>query len=122
MVDPEPLLERAVHLIRLPGASDRLPELVDGGAGLRCPLTGHVFGFQDGVLDLLPADGPRTFSQRALDTNATTWFYDRVRDWVMTAVGLPPFSVEVVNIQRRLEATSGDVIVDLACGHGNFTV
>jgi ubiquinone/menaquinone biosynthesis C-methylase UbiE len=40
----------------------------------------------------------------------------------MTAVGLPTFSVEVANIQRRLDATTGDVIVDLACGHGNFTV
>lgn len=122
MIDAEALLGRAVHLIRLPGAPDRAPELVDGGAGLRCPVTGRVFRYQDGVLDLLLNHGPRTVSQRALDTSVTTWFYDHMRDWIMAAGGLPSFSVEVANIQRRLGAIPGDVIVDLACGHGNFTV
>jgi ubiquinone/menaquinone biosynthesis C-methylase UbiE len=122
MIDAEVLLGRAVHLIRVPGVPDRAPELVGGGVGLRCPLTGRVFRYQDGVLDLLLDHGPRTVSQRALDTNFTTWLYDRTRGWVMAAGGLPSFSIEVANIQRRLGATPGDVIVDLACGHGNFTV
>jgi hypothetical protein len=43
-----------------------------------------VFRYQDGVLDLLLNHGPRTVSQRALDTSFTTWFYDRMRDWIMT--------------------------------------
>ncbi len=67
-------------------------------------------------------DGPKTISQRALDTAFTAWLYDRVRESILRFTGMPDFETEVSNIQARLEVRSGDVIVDLACGHGNFTI
>lgn len=116
------LLERAALLLRLPASPDRLPEVLPEGAGLRCPFTGRIFPYRDGVLDLLDADQDTTFTQEFLDTSFTAWAYDRFRGWITRALGVPDFAEEVVRIQRALQAQPGDEILDLACGHGNFTV
>lgn len=90
--------------------------------GLRCAATGAEFPVRDGVLDLLPHDGPRTPSQRALDTRFTAWLYDRVREPLLRVAGMPDFATEVATVQERLRVGPGDVVLDLACGHGNFTL
>ena len=118
----EHLLRRASALIRLPSSSERVPEVGAGGSGVRCPSTGTVFPYRDGILDLLPNDGPRTLSQRSLDTALTAWLYDRTRESILKLAGLPDFATEVGNIVSRLQVQPGDVVVDLACGHGNFTM
>jgi ubiquinone/menaquinone biosynthesis C-methylase UbiE len=118
----ESLLERAVPLIRLPSCRDQVPEVSRGGAGLRCPTSGTEFPYRHGMLDVLPEEGPKTLSQRSLDTAFTTWLYDRGRESALKLAGLPDFKTEVANIQTRLQVGPGDVVIDLACGHGNFTV
>ena len=118
----EHLLRRAAALIRLPSAPDRVPEVGSGGSGLQCPVTGTEFLYHDGILDLLPNDGPKTLSQRSLDTAFTAWLYDRTREAFLRLAGLPDFETEVGNILSRLQAQPGDVVIDLACGHGNFTM
>jgi demethylmenaquinone methyltransferase/2-methoxy-6-polyprenyl-1,4-benzoquinol methylase len=35
---------------------------------------------------------------------------------------MPPFPVEVARIQEQLQVSPGDRLLDLACGHGNFTI
>jgi ubiquinone/menaquinone biosynthesis C-methylase UbiE/uncharacterized protein YbaR (Trm112 family) len=120
MTAPEDLLGRAARLLRLPSSPDREPEVV--GAGLVCPATGRAFPFRDGVLDLLPEDGPKTLSQWSLDTAPTAWLYDRARDGLLRLGGLADFPTEVARIQSRLGVVPGDAVVDLACGHGNFTL
>lgn len=122
MTQPEPLLRRASALLRLPSSPDRVPEVTSGGTGLRCPTTGSEFFYRDGVLDLLPEDGRRTLSQRSLDTAVTAWLYDRTRESILKLAGLPELRTEVANLQERLQVRPGDVVVDLACGHGNFTI
>src|SRR5438552_3708956 len=62
----EHLLRRAAALVRLPSAPDRVPEVGSGGSGLECPVTGTEFLYHDGILDLLPNDGPKTLSHRSL--------------------------------------------------------
>ncbi|MGH7857671.1 MAG: class I SAM-dependent methyltransferase, partial [Candidatus Binatia bacterium] len=64
----------------------------------------------------------RTWSQWALDTRLTTWVYDRTRDATMRIAGLGDFAGEVGRIQEGLGVSRGDVVLDLACGHGNFTL
>jgi ubiquinone/menaquinone biosynthesis C-methylase UbiE len=82
-------------------------------------LGSHV---RDGVLDLLGGAFTPTFTQRTLDTAFTAWFYDTVRDRLTGTVGMPDFPTEFDNLVERLALGEGDVVLDVACGHGNFTV
>ena len=97
------VLARALPLLRLaPGTS--LPPVADG------------------VLDLLdPAFAP-TATQRSLDTPATAWLYEFLRDRAVLWIGMPDFATEVRTVVGRLDLAPGDFVLDLACGHGNFTV
>jgi ubiquinone/menaquinone biosynthesis C-methylase UbiE len=115
------ILERAAPFLRLPGSPDRPPEVLAGGEGLREPGTGRVFPYRDGILDLLGEGRRRTLSQLSLDTAVTAWLYDRMRDSLLRLAGMPDFATEVATIQSRLQLAPGDVVLDLACGHGNFT-
>jgi ubiquinone/menaquinone biosynthesis C-methylase UbiE len=116
------LLKRAAPLLRLPTSPDRPAEVLPDGSGLRCPVTGCTFSYHNGVLDLLSTGQDKTFTQDFLDTSFTAWAYDRFRGWLTRALNSPDFPVEVAHIQRVLQARAGDIILDLACGHGNFTV
>lgn len=116
------LLERAVPLLRLPTSPDRPPELLPDGSGLRCPATSKIYPYRNGVLDLLGDALEKTFAQHVLDTPFTAWVYDRFRAWITSALGVPDFPEEVAQVHQRLQARADDTILDLACGHGNFTV
>lgn len=111
-------LERAASLFRLPGA----PSVTADRGGLRDPATGRVVPVRGGVLDLLGGDFAPTPTQRILDTRVTAWLYDAVRERWARAAGLPRFPDEVRAVARRLALAEGDVVLDVACGHGNFTV
>ncbi|MGH7821913.1 MAG: methyltransferase domain-containing protein [Candidatus Binatia bacterium] len=116
-------LERALPHLRLCMDPRCALEILDGGEALRCRPHGRVFGFHDGFLDLLgEAPRRRTLSQQALDTRLTTWLYERGRDGAMRLVGLGDFATEAARIQAALGIEAGDTVLDLACGHGNFTV
>ncbi|AHH19046.1 methyltransferase domain-containing protein [Nocardia nova SH22a] len=76
----------------------------------------------DGIIETLPPSTVRTLSQRALDTEFTAWLYDRGRDRLLRLAGQPDFATEAGHIEAQLRPEAGDVVLDLACGHGNFTV
>jgi ubiquinone/menaquinone biosynthesis C-methylase UbiE len=85
-------------------------------------VTGHIFPYENGMLDFLQLEGERTFAQRTLDTKLTAWLYDRLRESLCRVLRLPRFSAEVEMIQDKLQLGPGDVVLDLACGAGHFTV
>ena len=112
-------LERAAPLLRLPDAYDVTPvahgdEIVDPRSGRRWRVVG-------GVLDLLGDRFAPTPTQRMLDTWVTAWLYDLLRDAVAPLVGMSDFENEARDAAGRLGLTRGDVVLDVACGHGNFT-
>jgi SAM-dependent methyltransferase len=111
-------LVRAAPLLRLPATPEPLPD----GSGLRDPATGRLLALREGVLDLLGGGFAPTPTQRLLDTRATAWLYDALRDRGTRWIGMPRFTDEVEAVVRRLALAPGDVVLDVACGHGNFTV
>ena len=115
------LLTKAAPLLRLPSSPDAPPEVLTDGTGLRCPATGRVYPYRGGVLDVLAPELALTFAQTFLTSKANAWAYDRFRGLLVRALGCPSFRGEVSAIQKRLNVGPGDCILDLACGHGNFT-
>lgn len=115
-------LARAAPVLRLPTSPARAPEVLPDGGGLRCATTGRTYPYRNGVLDLLEADVPLTQTQHLLNTPLTAWAYDRARDALLRLFGAPDFPTEVTEIQRAQQLRAGDTILDLACGHGVFTV
>lgn len=123
MSGPVDLLRRGATILRVPTAPERAPDVLADGSGLRCPSTGRVYPWRDGVLDLLLEEPrERSLAQRAFDTALGAWLYDRGRVALMRLVGLPGFATEVAAMQARLRLVPGDVVLDLACGQGNFSV
>jgi ubiquinone/menaquinone biosynthesis C-methylase UbiE len=116
------LRTRAAPLLRLPTSHDRQPEMLPDGSGLRCPATGRVYPYRGGVLDLLEKQHALTVTQKSLDTPFTAWAYDRFRGALTRLLNMPDLPVEVAMIQEHLGAQAGDIVLDLACGPGNFTV
>lgn len=105
----------------MPGPSN--PETLERAA----PLFGRSAAelaprVRDGVLDLLATDFAPTPTQRSLDNAPMAWLYDRVRDVLAPPIGMPAFADEVREVAARLALAPGDVVLDVACGHGNFTV
>jgi ubiquinone/menaquinone biosynthesis C-methylase UbiE len=118
---PRTPLGRAAPLFRLPGSS-AVPEPTADRSGLRDPESGRCFPVERGVLDLLGDGFAPTLTQRSLDTRPTAWLYDRFRDVFAPRVGMPRFADEADQVASRLALAAGDVVLDVACGHGNFTV
>lgn len=116
------LLVYAAPLLRLPTSPDQPPEVLPDGDGLRCPATGRIYPYRNGLLELLEGELTLTRVQQMLDTPLTAWAYDRFRDALQRLCGLPTFAVEVATIQEHLRVGPGDTLLDLACGHGNFTI
>jgi len=77
---------------------------------------------ENGVLDLLGDAFAPTPTQRMLDTRFTAWFYDRTRNALAPWTGMAPFELEAQQLADRLALAPGDLVLDVACGHGNFTV
>ena len=87
---------------------------------LRLPPDAHVG--PGGVLDLLGTRFAPTPAQRMLDTRFTAWFYDVTRNALAPVVGMARFPREAQELADRLRLQPGDAVLDVACGHGNFTV
>ena len=115
------VLERAASLLRLPG-SDAAPAVDPSLPGLRFPDGGRAVSLRAGVLDLLGDDFAATATQQSLDSPLSAGLYDRVRDVLAPLIGMPRFPDEVAEVMERLSLGEGEVVLDLACGHGNFTV
>lgn len=88
---------------------------------LRMPDSPAPRQLESGVLDLLGDRFAPTPTQRSLDTRVTAWLYDRTRDALAPRFGMPDFAHEAGDIARRLALVPGDIVLDVACGPGNFT-
>lgn len=120
MSAPSTALSRALPLLELPGE----PSSWDwSGGALRNTQSGQAFPVSRCVLDLLGDRFRPTLIQRMLDTRLTAALYDYSRDvGLRWGAGVRSFADEAERIRSRLDLQPGQVVLDLACGHGNFTV
>jgi ubiquinone/menaquinone biosynthesis C-methylase UbiE len=118
----EKILARTARLLRSPGGGGAAPKLCHAPLGLRFAEDDRNVPFENGILDLVGGRFRPTFTQRTLDTRVSAWAYDVLRDSLAPMTGMPRFLTEVDEIVEALSLRPGDTVVDLACGHGNFTV
>lgn len=114
-------LVSAYPLLRLSGAPEAQLELLPGGEGLRRADTGERFELRGGVLDLLDPGFRATDAQKILDRGWSAGIYDWARPRLPRLLGMPAFADEVTEVVERLALGTGDQVLDIACGQGNFT-
>src|SRR5262245_12658391 len=106
-----PAFEKLLPLLRSPGDSQAWQVSIADSS----PPPG-------GVLDLLGDRFRPTLVQRLLDTRVTAALYDYTRELSLRlATDVKSFADEVAMIAARLQVRPGQTVLDLACGHGNFT-
>lgn len=105
-------------------ARERLTEILAGDAAARAA---EPKAWEKGYLDLLGSDGPGStgFAQNLMLTRAVPAIYERWwrPAWGRAVMGVTgPGMAEEVRIARLfLGLTSGDRVLDVACGPGNFS-
>lgn len=119
-------LERALGLLECPRCHDgSLAVAADGAAGviaLRCGGCDRFFPHRAGILDMLGGGGQRlTPAQKALQAATLARAYAWTRDPMTFFVAGYTFRREVQQMEEALELRAGDTVLDVACGHGNFT-
>jgi SAM-dependent methyltransferase len=117
------LLERACPLLRCPACLRlRLEVLTSGPTGLACDACGRVFIHADGVLNLYTGPELFTGAQRSLQSRMLTALYERFR-WLLAKAIIGCTSEEEVDrFERTPDLKTGDALLDVACGPGNFTL
>jgi len=97
----------------------------DGAAGdmaVRCNGCTRSFPYRAGILDMLGGDEQRlTLAQRSLQAGTLARAYAWTRDPMALLVAGYTFRREVQQMEEVLGLQAGDTVMDVACGHGNFT-
>jgi len=93
-----------------------------GGIGVRCGGCGRSFLYRAGILDML-GDGEQdlTLAQKSLQGATLARAYTWARDPLTFVVAGYTFRREVQTMEQALDLRAGDTVLDVACGHGNFT-
>ena len=120
--NPTSALRRAALLLRLSDSDGPPPDVAETGDTLVCPATGRTVVVCDGIVDLLGKEFAPSLGQRMLDTASSAWLYDWIRPHFGPLIGMPSFASEVQNVAERLGLERGATVLDIACGHGNFTL
>jgi ubiquinone/menaquinone biosynthesis C-methylase UbiE len=121
-LDVRSAIARAAPMLRLPTSPDRPPEVLTGGNGLRCSVSGRVYPYRGGVLNLLAEEPGLTTAQHLWNVPVAAWAYDRFREILYALVGALGFPAEAALMQAKLQLRPNDIVLDLACGPGVFTV
>ncbi|MDP2950194.1 MAG: methyltransferase domain-containing protein, partial [Chloroflexota bacterium] len=122
----EQILETALGLLECPGCRQRPLDMVGddpaGDRGLLCNECKQFFPYRAGILDML-GDGEQQFTlaQKSLQASMLVKAYARIRDPLALFVAGYTFRQEVQKVEHALDLRPGDTVLDVACGHGNFT-
>jgi ubiquinone/menaquinone biosynthesis C-methylase UbiE len=119
-------LERALGLLECPGCHQGPLAVVGDGAagdgGLRCAGCDQFFPYRAGILDMLGGGEQRlTLAQKSLQGMTLAKAYAWTRDPMTLLVAGYTFRREVQKMEQALDLRAGDTVLDVACGHGNFT-
>ena len=119
-------LEKALSLLECPGCHQGPLAVAGDGAdsdmGVRCKECGRSFPYRAGILDMLGnGDQQLTFAQKSLQAATLAKAYAWTRDPLTLLVAGHTFGREVQGMEQALDLQSGDTVLDVACGHGNFT-
>lgn len=119
-------LERALGLLECPRCRQGNLAVVGDGAAddvaVLCRGCDQAFPYRAGILDMLREGEQRlTPAQRSLQDGMLTQAYALTRDPMVLLAGGYTFGREVRQLEEVLDLSPGDTVLDVACGHGNFT-
>jgi len=122
----EESLETALGLLECPGCRQGSLDMVGddtaGGRGLRCKECEQFFSYRAGILDMLGESQQQfTLAQKSFQASMLVKAYARIRDPLALFVAGYTFNQEVQKVEHALDLRPGDTVLDVACGHGNFT-
>ena len=119
-------LERALGLLECPGCRQGPLVMVGDGAagdrGMLCSGCNQFFPYRGGILDMLgEGEQQLTLAQKSLQAATLAKAYARTRDPLTLLVAGLTFRQEVRKVEQALDLGAGHTVLDVACGHGNFT-
>jgi SAM-dependent methyltransferase len=119
-------LEKALGLLECPKCRwsplGTAGDDADQSKRFRCPECRQLFSYQTGILDMLGDDKQQlTLAQKSLQGTVLAKGYAWIRDPLALLVVGCTFGQEAEMVEDRLDLQAGDTVLDIACGHGNFT-
>ncbi len=115
-------IEKLAGLLQCPSCHRGGLEPAAGERDALCSECGAGFSWDAGYLDLLGDERQRhTLAQRFLQSRAMAMGYSYFRNLLALMLVGYSFEQEVVKVADELELRPGEAVLDIACGHGNFT-
>jgi len=118
---PRPRIERFLDRLRCPACGH---DKFDRGADvLTCKACRRDYDRSAGIVDLAPRDlEPGGFAQRVMESRLYSKVYENLaRPWLTSLVSERSMSDEKELSTDLLELDQDSVVLDVACGTGNFT-
>jgi ubiquinone/menaquinone biosynthesis C-methylase UbiE/uncharacterized protein YbaR (Trm112 family) len=118
---PRPRVDRFLKRLRCPACGHDQFERGDGT--LTCTACRREYDRRGGITDLAPPDlRPGGLAQRVMESELYTKVYEKyARPWLTSLVSDRSLADEKALAAEYLELDQDSVVLDIACGTGNFT-
>jgi SAM-dependent methyltransferase len=112
---------RVLELLQCPECRQGRLAFAESEAALKCEHCGEHFQVQRGILDLLRKED-RPLANKAYGPLYTRWYDFGYARRTFRKLGQGQFLNEFIEFTRPMKLQSTDIVVDVGCGTGNYTL